>query len=299
MAERPPGSGGALPATTHTYVSTSRQRAGPSSATINGWRDGQRSIAATVAVGHVGDVHERNKVIALRRQPELSGAGAREPVVVEPRARAVEQPAAQDQPVAIRLHDRSFHRAHRCNGRTCNPFADRMKRAFVRPRIASARVRHRDALLQDARHAGLTTRTHEDGCALAPKLVVLREVAALRARRRKTGREIDCDIAAGKASSQRCLVEDVGRCQLGAARSGDCSCLRPAHQCADTIPGSDQVAARDGDRRLLLPRGRRYACSWFVRTVCIASNSVNCAFATYTCVTLTGQVIQHRQCYSS
>ena len=49
IAERPPGGGGLLPATAQTYVSKSRQRVGLSSATINGWRDGQKRSAATVA----------------------------------------------------------------------------------------------------------------------------------------------------------------------------------------------------------------------------------------------------------
>ena len=60
-------------------------------------------------LGHVGDVDERHVVAAVAGEAQLAGAGPREPVVVEPGARAVEEPAAQDQPVETRRADRLLH----------------------------------------------------------------------------------------------------------------------------------------------------------------------------------------------
>jgi hypothetical protein len=76
-----------------------------------------------------------------------------------------------------------------------------MKSSFVRPLIAAARMRHGDALLQDARHASLATCAYEDGRPLTPQLIVLCIVTLL-AWRRQTGCKVDGYIATGKSTAQ-------------------------------------------------------------------------------------------------
>jgi hypothetical protein len=86
-----------------------------------------------------------------------------------------------------------------------------------------------------------------EAATLAPEPVV-----ASRARTRERGREVDRHVAAGEALPQRCLVEDVGRGDLGAARSREGRGIGPAHQRAHPVArggeSRDRMAAVDTRR---------------------------------------------------
>ena len=115
-----------------------------------------------------------------------------------------------------------------------------MESRFVRPLISAARVGHSNALLQDPRHADLAARPHEDGRPLATELIVLRIVALL-ARRWQAGREVDGDLATGKARTHRRFVEDICRRNLCSARCCYRCRLRPARQSTNSISRRDQA----------------------------------------------------------
>src|SRR3990172_8359917 len=111
-----------------------------------------------------------------------------------------------------------------------------MEGRLIGPRISTTGVGHRDALLKDPRHAGITACAHQDGRALPAELIVLR-VVTLRGRTGKAGGEVDRDVAANESSSQRRFVEYVGRCQPASAGGCYRGGLGASHQRADTAAG--------------------------------------------------------------
>ena len=72
---------------------------------------------------------------------------------------------------------------------------------LVAPCVAAARVHHGDALLDDARDAGLAARAQPDRRALAADAVVRVEVAGAAVGTRERRGEVDADLAALEAGA--------------------------------------------------------------------------------------------------